>query len=518
MTKKKLEEYNILERDGIVRDIMNEDRFFNCEWKQLAKNFISYFTDENIWQSDFDEVKKLFRENVWLWSKSVNINTQPKDIFDEMIEDKNNKLFEVEKDENEFYQFVCKEYLDINELPKDVLLRYYNEASKDLASINETLKKIDAKLSEIKNEGNKLRIQDECPILYYYQKHNQDAQNKILEFISNGIKPFIRKKQALRGFSSTMFIAPYHYNKDTYVPRRPSVLDNKFLNTIPQEHIRLKKLLNSNKEEFGKEIEKYIENENIIHRLRETTNYNHIFNSRKEFINEALDLYENNKLILFVNSIPSFIEGVFHDICLLFGYSENELQGDPFQAKLDKLQEHMGWELFYEYYSFSFRLLRNKISHGGLTVTDVTEYADLLLLDMFHLSDMANSIKIPLNNILFLIHEIENNIQNVDYYYLLDYLIQKKEVIPNFYGITSERLDAINAMVLTPEFWNFMEKEKEDMYEAKKHGLSIIMKQIRSIYPNNEESKAFLKELRLKKAERFIADNYLKRLTKDNYY
>lgn len=515
MAKKKLKKYNTEEMHSIVLEIMNSDYVFNCGWKQLAKHFIAYFTDENIWQSDFNTTKKQFRENVWIWEKTLNKKASTKDIFDEMVIDQNNKLEEAEKDEEMFYRFVCKEYLYISELPKDILLHYYNEASKDLGTIEETFKKIDARLEVIKKEGNKLTIQDECPILYYYQKHNKHAQKIIIKFLINEIKGFVLRKQALRDFSFSTFMTPYHYYKEAYEPRRPNVLDNKFLNLVVPEHNRLKKLLKDDKEGFNKEAKKYIEDERVIFRLRDTINHNHIFNNRKEFINEALDLYENGKLILFVNSIPSFIEGVFHDVCLLFGHSENELQGDSFQAKLDKLQEHLGWELHYEYYSFSFRLLRNKISHGRLTTADVTEYADLLLLDMEHMFSMVNSMEIPLNNILFLIHEIETNTKNLDYHYLLDYLIQKKESIPSFYGITDDWLEAINTMVLTPEFWAFIEKEKENMYESKKHGLFIIMKQIRSIYPDNEESKAFLKELKLKKADRYIADGYLQQLTKD---
>lgn len=516
MTKKKLEEYSALEMDNIVSEIMNSDYVFNCSWKQLAKHFIAYFTDENIWQSDFETTKKIFKDNVWFWKKALNEEISERGILDEMTIEQNKKLAEAEKDEEMFYRFVCKEHLDIEELPKDVLLHYYNEASKDLSTIDETLKKIDARLSDIKKEGDKLTIQDECPILYYYQKHNQDAQSRIIRFITSEIKGFVRKKQALHGLSATMFITPYHYYKETYKPRRPNVLDNKFLNIPVSEHNRLKKLLKDDREDFDKEIKKYIEVENTVYGLRDTINYSHIFNSRKEFIHEALDLYENGKFILFVNSIPSFIEGVFHDICLLFGYSENELQGDSFQAKLDKLQEHLGWELHYEYYSFSFRLLRNRISHGKLTPIDVAEYADLLLLDIAHMFSMVNSMKIPLNNNLFLIHEIETNVTNLDYHYLLDYLIQKKEPIPDFYGITPERLEKINSVVLTPDFWAFIENEKRNMYEAKKHGLLIIMQKIRSIYPDNEESKALLKELKLKKAERYIADPYLEQLTKDN--
>lgn len=219
--------------------------------------------------------------------------------------------------------------------------------------------------------------------------------------------------------------------------------------------------------------------------------------------------------MIFTSCVPSFIEGVFHDLCLVFGYDNNELLSEGFQKKVDKLKENLGHHLCYEYYIFYFRLLRNRVAHGQVKGSEIAGLANILLLDMEHITSLVNLETIPYNYKLFVLNELEKNINTPNYKYLMKFVLMDKVVIPDYYNVTKERNEAIYDLLKTQEFWGFIDHELEYDSPTVKHGIHFVLQKINKLIPNYQECKSRLSQLGIKSTDKKLADHYLKYLTRD---
>lgn len=230
----------------------------------------------------------------------------------------------------------------------------------------------------------------------------------------------------------------YEWNSDSYKPRYPHDLANKLADLAYPKYAEICKLYDENKAEFYKFLTKYIVDEKIIFSFNNLIQDYHILDARKEILNETLNIYQVGSKMMFTTAVPSIIEGILHNLCILVGEQENNLLREGFQYKLDKLQEYLGIELHYEYYSFRFRLFRNRVSHGRLTKKDVNELADLLLLDLYQICKLVSTDKLDLNHKRFVIHELNQNIAVPDFKHLMQYLLLDNIEIPAFYQLEEQ--------------------------------------------------------------------------------
>jgi len=460
MSKKSLNKTTIREFSVIFEKLKNDGLIFRCSFAQISKHFLNEFLLVNAFSVDFETLKLAYLEHIEFEMNIVH-KTNEHELNRLANERHNNEIKEAIKDENDFHKYICKSYFDLTSEPKEELLRAFIKATEDIKKIDDTLDDIKKTLDEIHTRNLTDEIQEKNPILYYYQEINERVKFELLNFIKDDIKDYALDKSYNNSFISSWFtqnIYRYKWNPDLYKPKYPNDLSNKMGNLpLPEFH----KLCNTYKEDktaFYSFLNKYISDEEIAPEIFEMTQKHHILASKKEIIFEAINIYQNGSKIMFACAVPTIIEGILHDLCLLIGEKENDLLQKGFQYKLDKLNNIFGWELYYEYYSFRFRLIRNKVAHGRLTKIDVDELADLLLLDLHQICHLVQSDKLKLNHKRFVIDELNKNILCPNYKFLMEYILLEKEPVPSFYnlGVVVEKIEEL---ILGDKFWEFLESE-----------------------------------------------------------
>ena len=165
------------------------------------------------------------------------------------------------------------------------------------------------------------------------------------------------------------------------------------------------------------------------------------------------------------------LEGLFHDCCSLIGISEKELNIASLNAKLDKLKEKENNDLRsnYEYFSFRFPVIRNKVAHGRYFESDNQLQTLFLIFDLFTLCERITNPKIELNKYIALLRgkiEFENILEIVRF---------KEMVLPTFYQKEIERVKQIKEQIKENVFKVFL---KEQILKEDELGLKILQKDI----------------------------------------
>jgi hypothetical protein len=427
------------------------------------------------------------------------------------------KIEKAIKNEDEFHKYICKSYYDLVKEPKEELLSTFIQASQDFRTIDETLRKIDTQLNEITKRNNINEIQEKKPILHYYKEQNEKAREEILNFLKNDIKEYALNTCFDNSFLSGLLGRVqyiYRWNPDSFKPRYPNDLENKFGNLPVPEFMDLSNLYKEDKPAFNVYLSEFIVNQSIVFSIRNLIYKHHLLAVRDEIILESLNTFEHGAKIMFANAVPTIIEGILHDLCLLNGEDENEILTKGFQHKLDRLQKLLSYDLNYEYYSFRFRLFRNKVAHGRLTKQDVNELADLLLLDLYDICKLVFSMKLKLNQKRFVIDELNKDISKPEYKYVIEYILLEKTEVPLFYGL-GNKIAEVEKLIVSSEFWNFMEKELNSGGEPVLHGIVSILKILRNRKPFDKRVTKLFKKAGVKDVDKELANHYIKYLTKD---
>ncbi|MGV3460239.1 MAG: hypothetical protein ACO1N9_07275 [Flavobacterium sp.] len=512
--KKKLNEVTAGEMSEIFKKLKDAGVVFRCNLNQISKHLLKEFLPVNPFSVDFQTLLTSFMEH-------VQFDTQIDEYKDDFIKDyhlkQKKELTEAMASEVSFHRYICKVYLDLAKEPRIELLEAYEKAVADLTEIDETLDDIQEKLDGITKRNNSTEIQEKKPILYYYQAHNENAKKAILTFIKNDIRDYALTNSYNNSlWGSLMMRVPYNYswNPKSYKPRYPNDLQNKLGEFAYRKFLDIYKQYKEDKPGFYAFLTKYIADENIVFSIGDLLHHHHILDGRKEIIEETLDIYQTGSKIMFATAVPSIIEGIFHDLCILVGEKENDLLREGFQYKLDKLHEHLGLDLHYEYYAFRFRLFRYKVSHGRLTKEDVAELADLLLLDLYQVCKLVSTDKLDLNHKRFVVYELNKDLVKPDYKYLMRYILLDKTEIPVFYGL-EKQIEEVEKLIVGQEFWSFLDEEVKHGGDPVKHGIHIVVKAISNRKKGDKRCAEMFRKIGLKQSDKNIANNYLKYLTRD---
>jgi predicted nucleic-acid-binding protein len=410
-------------------------------------------------------------------------------------------------DEQDFHKWVCRTILGLVKEPREELLEVYESAIIDLSVIDDRLKDIQTRLFNLQSEADVSQKQEWEPILRYYKEHNEEVRAEILEFIKNGSHFY-----ALNGCYDSKYSiqrrVPYKYawNRESYEPKTPSDLDNKF-RELPILSIReLKKDYELDKTVFNKKVSEYIEKCDIIQSINDLLNQHHILFGKSDIIYETLNAFSEKKM-LFANAVPTIVEGIMHDLCIEIGIDRNILLKAGFHEKLKHLLPILGNELYYEYYAFRFRLFRNKAAHGLLTKSEVEELSDLLLLDLYHVCRLVNSLYIKTNQKRHIITGLSNNFSSPDYKLLLAYLFLKDVSIPDFYKLNNQ-IETIEKLFSSDGFWAFLENEIKSESEEASHGIYRILEILKKRQPVDSRCKALFSKLGISKADDQLARFY----------
>lgn len=425
---------------AIVNEMTQDDSFFQLSFGGLALKFLQRFYSDDIFKLEFCDLRDKF----------ISISG---------YDDQN-----VPTTKNDFYYFICSEFLDLTSEPIRTFTQLSLEVCDDLKEIN------DRQLKYIQNITS---LNKEKPDDYGYKIYQLDylinklslAKEEIINFLANGIKSYaLKKARQNRSFGVTGWLeAPYMYrrNKESYTLEIFLIISNKFKKLSIKDYHSIKELLKTDYEEFKTQTKEYISKYDIIEDLEFKITDNHRLSERCDIISEALDAYTEKKYATFCHVIAIQIEGILFDLCLELGISERQIDKLSLEKKLQLIKEKDETFLYYEYFAYNFPIIRNTVAHGRLLNNEELEHlSDLLLLDLDCVCNLLFSKSLPVNQILDSLDKFENSDHpDKSSFAVIKYLYEYPDYdIQSIYSSTKNTIDDIDKYTHTQRFWNYIKQ------------------------------------------------------------
>lgn len=412
--------------------------------------------------------------------------------------------------EDLFYKDIASYYLGLHKEPKEEYLKFLYISLDDLETIDDNIKYINNKLlniDNIKKSKGWLNGEEryERNSLEYYRDKNKKAKNEILDFITHHLENYTLSKcsemNANRFDIMQMFIGsmPYSYSRgkvfgdifNNYDIREYSPLINKFFNVTPREYVDIKNLYHDNKKEFFTFAKLRVLNI-TIKEIKELYTKSHVISKRKKIFDTIINHYKNKDYLSVVNMLPMQIEGVFTDFCIEIGIEESKLDISSINEKLRIIVENTQSFYNFEYYSFTFPIIRNQVAHGKLIEGNLESMATFLMLDLLPVCNLTISDDMPFIRKIKLIEEIESG----DISKLIDYLDYIDVEIDGFYKM-KDKVNLINEKYKSNEFWEMIDKKvmSSNYKYFNKTSIFRFLKKLQGKKICVEQSDKFLKSL-----------------------
>jgi hypothetical protein len=257
-------------------------------------------------------------------------------------------------------------------------------------------------------------------------------------------------------------------------------------------------LYKDDKKEFMNIIKELIEN--ISQEINDLITVNHILFNRKEILKTIFNHFNKNDYISINNMLPLQIEGLFYDFCILLGISEKSIEISSLNDKLEKIADKSKdknlFFLSYEYFTFKFPIIRNKVSHGRIFEANNELQAYYLLLDLYNVINLIIDDEIELNKYIQFLNDKITDEKILELYNFKDLKV------PNFYKIEGV-IKKIIKRLKSDEFYNFLSNEidtidLDNIYDFK---YKIIF--LKDRYQNDKFTKLIKKlELKIKKLKK----------------
>lgn len=459
--------------------LKKRDDFLLLDNRSIALGFISEVLGINISgnleeiQKEYYEVfgKKVYAEHIYE-EKEMPIhkdNGEIKIVLVDCIKETIIKDFEL-KSEDEFYNSILEKALHMKGGDiKDIFNSYFIQAVKDLKEINDIISKCEKKL---KNKEIDQYLKNK---LEYFVRLNTSAKEEIINFLCNDINNFIINDMSIisRKLNNVyMLNRPYSCYKygSFYNPQENFSLQVKFFD-LSAGNMEPYQIYKNNKEEYYKYIEKYILDNNFVKELIDNISYNYLLQPRKEFLIQIFNTYEREEYMAFIALCTIQIEGLFSDYLKILDpkYKEGTITLVP---KLNKIKEN-NFFYGYEYFTFEFPKLRNKMAHGeNLNIGNIKRIANEVLLDLRYVINLFNDRNLQPNVVLNILKNITDiNEATLNCITLLfSNTYSEKYIFTNdrenvIYENYMEKIKAIRANVLKAEFWEFFKEKlsKEDL-------------------------------------------------------
>lgn len=444
--------------DLIVSKLKEDGTVFDISTDKLVKKFFSQALCQDFFMATSEEVRNAYIET----------------SFEENKDD-------VPKDSDAFNSYILKTYFRYYSEPQKTLLEYYNKAVRDLNEIDSRIKKIDIEIEELRKANHPTKNQERLPILNYYLKHNKIAREEILDFLKKEIHSFVLGKCAMP--ENTIFWGsyPYHYYiaSGAYEVQAPTMISNKFNDLEIPRRKEIEEMYESRQEDFKNFLASYIQERDTVNTLRYLCGINYFLIKRQEFIEEALNAYEGGNNIMFSSACFLIIEGILHDVCLQLGIAEADILGAGFQEKLNKIRDEYKVDINYEYYSFKFRLLRNKVAHGIAEAEELREVAELLLLDLYDIVNVTKSNRILMNPKMYFLHSALQDLVN-KYEHVAGYIILSDTHFPELYDV-AESNGKLLLMLEEDGFWDYLDGLFESDFDYDKAIAAHLLKKIKNL-------------------------------------
>ena len=436
MAKKSLKNLTVSEADDMRKKIYQEDYFFRASFDVIAKHFLSNFIEGDIFAMPFAEIQ----------SKIIEQTPTAK---------------ELSQNEGYFFSSICKEYLDIQNLPSRSLLKYYENASQDIKAIDVNIKEYEAKVTELENKKQKTEEEGyRNRLLRYYIDLNVNAKNQIIDFITDKIKEYALFDCLDHPTFLSIFYhgVPYDYrlSSSRFRVEFLSDLNNKFLELDIKKRNELKQIYpQPNRAEFHKRMSAYVKENGVLEKIQEFINGHHRLDRRKKIFSEAFAAYSGNSKYLFCNVIPSQIEGIFYDYCLELGIAEESVNNATLSEKLQLIINKNPAYSEYEYYNFRFPLIRNRAAHGRLIEDDIDYLADYLLLDLYDVCRLITSNNLRVNKAISVVNVVKDDMNNPKA--LVRYCLFRDIDIPSFY-LLEQDIQKIKEKIYEQPFWDYLDE------------------------------------------------------------
>ncbi|WP_426492415.1 hypothetical protein [Hymenobacter sp. 102] len=430
-----------------------------------------------------------------------------------------------EEDKNEvpnvlgpFCEYILKIYYGFTREPKSALLDYYDRASMHLNEIDTRINNIEDSMKRISLDNIPAIRQKELPVLDYYLRHNKRAREEVLAFIKEEVRTFTIGK-CVQGFEFYNAY-PYHYDyaSTSYEVKHPTMISNKFGDVDSAIGRTLPEMYKNRKGEFDQFLETYLDRNDIVNSIRNACDVNYVFSKRVRLVEEALLAYESGNNLAFSSMCFVIVEGVFHDLCILLGESENDILGKGFQEKVNLLYEKHELYFHYEYYSFVFRILRNKVAHGVAEATELNEVADFLLLDLYDVIELSKSKRIPMNQKHYMLYSVLSTPKFKNYEYVVGAVILKDIEMPDFFD-TSDADALIVSAIQEEEFWVYLDGLFTSRFDYDKGIAMEVLKRLKrfELPVVNEKCKEMFRNYHDVKIK-FDKEQYIKGVFQYTYY
>lgn len=439
--------------DELIHKIYNANYFLHASYDQIAKPFLSHFIEGEIFSMPYTAIR-------------AEVISQLKDSAD------------IPEEEIKFFAYICKTFLYLEALPASVMLGYYRDANQDLQIIEKRIANYEKQTAEIEEKQPKEKTEEDTykiRLLKHYIEANRSASEEILDFLFYRIEEYTKFNTTVKpGLTSLIYGGiPYSFR---FISRQLqweslSNLNNKFADLSIEKHRELEELYKSNKPVFYSETRSYIEEKKIIDQIRKMVSDNHRLDQRSRIFHEAFQAYETGSKYLFCSVIALQIEGLFADYCLELGIEETSIRGGSLTDKVRMVATKNNRYRNFEYYAFSFPLIRNQIAHGNLISEDVDNLADYLLLDLFDVCLSLTSLALPVNRVVSILR-LWQETQN-DKKLEVKYSLYREIVIPDFYNLKETEVQ-IREVIFNRPFWDYL-------HSLIHHDLSMLKKGIRKI-------------------------------------
>lgn len=394
---------------------------------------------------NIDDEKVLFNE--FMYSFDENLDIKKFELNYRAVEE----IFKVRLDESEnFYVEFRKKVLLLKESPYYRYTKLKKEIASQLSDINKIISKLESQVSEledkekiIKEEIDKLRtvigkknwLCEECdeekiklkeytlelsPSInlkikkckQYKRYLNQEIDNINSEWNEKKIKNYSLNGYDIENifikFPDDLFDKETDYSVNVKVAIHTRKLFDEIGNKISSmdgekidEYILKEKSKNkystellesyylSNKEKYYELLKKYIEEEDILKFIVNTTKDNFFIAYRSEVIENITKLYENHSYQTCICLIPLQIEGLLYDYCEELGIVPNTLNNFTMGTKITEIDKEIDFYLA-EYMNYNMQIIRNKIAHGILYEDDQENVCIELILDLASLIYFLN--------------------------------------------------------------------------------------------------------------------------------
>lgn len=314
--------------------------------------------------------------------------------------DRNYYLNRYKKDANNYDDF--NDYIFSHELGlvKDLRAEYElmeKKAKKNIEKYKNNVKFFDDKIKsmQMKIDGFKTNYHREKCI--YVKKINEELltqakeerkkENIFREALNKCIQPLINN-QISRDYFNDRY---KFYNPEQYLDYNWKLMIN-FGHLSPREYQLITVKKDNNFNAYMNDYHQCINRYDILSELKNIVGNNYYLKDRIEIIEEAVELFKNNKYYAFVYLMVPQVEGIFDVYKKVYGLNvEQNVNGLGEKLNLIHAKCHF---IGYIYYAFDFPQIRNEIAHGNIiNISDEIAYDTLM--DIYYLCSEINLESTP---------------------------------------------------------------------------------------------------------------------------